>query len=94
MRVRSKNSGKVYDVDYLVAEDYSFSLSEVDILVEEEDNADVTPTSEYDYEELRNLVAAKLFIRNVEQNSPAVASNVAIEEANNLISELKKSPVE
>lgn len=45
MRVRSKSSGKVYDVDYLVAEDYSFSLSEVDILVEEEDNADVAPAS-------------------------------------------------
>jgi hypothetical protein len=86
MRVRSKSSGKVYDVDYLVAEDHAFSLSEVDI--------DDTPTPEYDYEELRNLVAAKLFIRNVEQNSPAVASNVAIEEANHLISELKKSPVE
>lgn len=38
MKVRSKSSGKAYDVDYLVAEDHAFSLSEVDI----ED----TPTSD------------------------------------------------
>ena len=83
MKVRSKESGKVYDIDALFVKggELILPLNEVEVLTEDQP---------YDYEALRNELAAKLYIRYVEQNSPAVSSNIAIEEANHLISELKK----
>ncbi len=95
MKVRSKESGKVYDIDavFVKGGELILPLSDVEILLDEQP-ATLEETESYDYEELRNVVAAKLYIRYVEQNSPAVSSNLAIEEANHFISELKKSPVE
>lgn len=83
MKVRSKESGKVYDIDALFVKggELILPLNEVEVLTEDQP---------YDYEALRNELAAKLYIRYVEQNSPSVSSSIAIEEANHFISELKK----
>lgn len=87
MKVRSKESGKVYDIDALFVKggELILPLNEVEVLTEDQP---------YDYEALRNELAAKLFtiiIKNVESDA---ASKGAIKDANEFIQQLKKSPVE
>jgi hypothetical protein len=87
MKVRSKESGKVYDIDALFVKggELILPLSEVEVLTEDQP---------YDYEALRNELAAKLFTILVKSNDNDVASVGAIEDANEFIRQLKKSPVE
>lgn len=94
MKIRVKESGNIYDVDavFVKGGELILPLSDVEILLDEQ-TATLKQAESYDYEALRNELAAKLYIRYVEQNSPATSSTLAIEEANHLISELKKSPV-
>ena len=87
MKVRSKESGKVYDIDALFVKggELILPLNEVEVLTEDQP---------YDYEALRNELAAKLFTILVKSNVADVASVGAIEAANEFIRQLKKSPVE
>jgi len=87
MKVRSKESGKVYDIDALFVKggELILPLNEVEVLTEDQP---------YDYEALRNELAAKLFTMLVKSNDNDVASVGAIEDANEFIRQLKKSPVE
>ena len=86
MKIRVKESGNIYDVCHLVTtRGVGYSLSEIDIVSEQ--------TESYDYVALRNELAAKLYtiiIKNVEAEA---ASKGAIEDANEFIRQLKKSPV-
>ncbi len=87
MKVRSKESGKVYDIDavFVKGGELILPLNEVEVLTEDQT---------YDYEALRNELAAKLFTILVKSNVADFVSVGAIEAANHFISELKKSPVE
>ena len=93
MKIRVKESGNVYDVnDIGTTSGHYFSLSEIEIMLDEP-TATLEETESYDYVALRNELAAKLYtiiIKNVEAEA---ASKGAIEDANEFIRQLKKSPV-
>ena len=94
MKIRVKESGNIYDVDavFVKGGDLILPLGDVEILLDEQP-ATLEETESYDYEALRNELAAKLYtiiIKNVEAEA---ASKGAIEDANEFIRQLKKSPV-
>ncbi len=68
MKIRVKESGNIYDVDavFVKGGELILPLSDVEILLDEP-TATLEEAESYDYEELRNVVAAKLYIRYVEQ---------------------------
>ncbi len=87
MKVRSKVSGNVYDVDavYVQGSDLILPLNKVEVLTEDQP---------YDYVALRNEVAAKLYTRYIEKYGPVSANKNLIDYANAFIRNLKNSPVE
>ena len=84
MKVRSKESGKVYDIDALFVKggDLILPLNEVEVLTEDQP---------YDYESLRNELAAKLYTRYIEKHGPVSADRNLIDYANAFIRNLKNS---
>lgn len=95
MKIRVKESGNIYDVDavFVKGGELILPLSDVEILLDEP-TATLEEAESYDYEALRNELAAKLYtiiIKNVEADA---ASKGAIKDANEFIQQLKKSPVE
>ena len=84
MKVRSKESGKVYDIDavYVKGGDLILPLNEVEVLTEDQP---------YDYEALRNELAAKLYTKYIEKYGPVSADKNLIDYANAFIRNLKNS---
>ena len=94
MKIRVKESGNIYDVDavFVKGGELILPLSDVEILLDEP-AATLEEAESYDYEALRNELAAKLYTMAIKNSCADAASNGAIEDANEFIRQLKKSPV-
>ncbi len=94
MKIRVKESGNIYDVDavFVKGGELILPLSDVEILLDEP-TATLEEAESYDYEALRNELAAKLYTIIIKNSCADAASKGAIEDANEFIRQLKKSPV-
>lgn len=94
MKIRVKESGNIYDVDavFVKGGELILPLSDVEILLDEP-TATLEEAESYDYEALRNELAAKLYTMAIKNVGAEAASKGAIEDANEFIRQLKKSPV-
>ncbi len=94
MKIRVKESGNIYDVDavFVKGGELILPLSDVEILLDEP-AAKLEEAESYDYEALRNELAAKLYTIIIKNFGAEAASKRAIEDANEFIRQLKKSPV-
>ena len=94
MKIRVKESGNIYDVDavFVKGGELILPLSDVEILLDEP-TATLEEAESYDYEALRNELAAKLYTITIKNSCADAASKRAIGDANEFIQQLKKSPV-
>lgn len=94
MKIRVKESGNIYDVDavFVKGGELILPLSDVEILLDEP-TATLEEAESYDYEALRNELAAKLYTITIKNVEAEAASKGAIGDANEFIQQLKKSPV-
>lgn len=94
MKIRVKESGNIYDVDavFVKGGELILPLGDVEILLDEP-TATLEEAEPYDYEALRNELAAKLYTIIIKNHGAEKASPMAIEDANAFIQQLKKSPV-